>query len=72
MGKTKVEGSTVFKKFIEKKEKPGQIYARVEIDKFNKFKELCDAENISMAQGVSIALDLMFDFYQKELNKKSR
>lgn len=66
------EATTVFSKFLEKEPETGQLSARIEIEKFRKFKKLCADEGLSMAQATTISLDLLFDYYDREIAKKVR
>lgn len=64
------KGSKVFEKFLGKEEgDPGQVFARIDRNKFDIFKSICNDENISMAQGVEIGIDMLISYYEKNKSK---
>lgn len=63
------KGPTVFKKLLTPKPQKEQIYARIPIEKYNRFKGLLDKENVSMYQALEFAVDLLFDYYDRESKK---
>lgn len=65
----KIEKKNGILKNLINKENKTQLFARIPTDKFEKFKEICDQEQISMYKGVEVALDVFFEYYEREAAK---
>ena len=68
MAKKIEKNNGILKEFINKEDKT-QLFARIPTDKFEKFKEICNQEGVSLYKGVEVALDVFFEYYEREAAK---
>lgn len=62
---------SVFKNFIDKaKPEKAQVYARIDMEKYERFKKLCEDEGLSMYQALDIAIEMLLNYYEKAVSKK--
>lgn len=69
--KTKSKGRkepqpSVFDKFLDKKDKFGQLYARVPIERFERFHKILEKEDLSVYKAVDISIKMFIDFYESK------